>query len=152
MRASLGNSSLSYASTVKHFARPPASTAPESHIFELDNSGRASPAPSNASSETLVDAPLDTATHQILVIDNRGVGHSDCPSGLYTTKGMARDTREVMRFVGWLEDGEEKGEMGEGKVDIVGVSLGGMIAMGESLDLCSMRGRPLTLLAQNSPP
>ncbi len=67
------------------------------------------------------------------MIDNRGVGHSDCPAGLYTVKGMARDAREVMRFVGWLEEGEEgKGEQGEGeKVDVVGVSLGGMIAMGE---------------------
>ncbi|KAJ1925214.1 hypothetical protein IWQ60_004707 [Tieghemiomyces parasiticus] len=55
--------------------------------------------------------------YQVLVLDSRGAGWSDTPSGLYTTKTMAHDVLGLLDHVGWTAD-----------VHVVGVSLGGMVA------------------------
>lgn len=55
--------------------------------------------------------------YQLLVFDNRGVGNSDSPKGLYKTSEMALDTVELLDHVGW-----------EKEVHVIGVSMGGMVA------------------------
>ncbi|KAL1924134.1 uncharacterized protein VTP21DRAFT_7169 [Calcarisporiella thermophila] len=56
--------------------------------------------------------------YSILIIDNRGVGHSDIPIRLYySVKGMAKDAIAVLEKVGWTGD-----------IHLVGHNLGGMIA------------------------
>ncbi|KAG6375904.1 alpha beta-hydrolase [Boletus reticuloceps] len=54
-----------------------------------------------------------------LVFDNRGVGMSGSPCGLYSTSGMAEDTLCLLDYLQWTEDRS---------LHVVGVSLGGMIA------------------------
>ncbi|KAF8526843.1 alpha/beta-hydrolase [Hysterangium stoloniferum] len=58
-----------------------------------------------------------TGKHSVLVFDNRGVGNSDVPNGLYTTSQMAEDTIDLLDYVGWNDS-----------IHVVGSSLGGMIA------------------------
>ncbi|GAA5888792.1 hypothetical protein JCM16303_003014 [Sporobolomyces ruberrimus] len=60
--------------------------------------------------------------YSTLVFDNRGVGHSDSPSGAYKTSEMAKDVEELLQHVGWIDREEEK-------LNVVGVSMGGMIAL-----------------------
>ncbi|TPX38185.1 hypothetical protein SmJEL517_g00246 [Synchytrium microbalum] len=55
--------------------------------------------------------------YECCIFDNRGVGHSGQPRGLYTTKLMARDTYELLQHLGWTED-----------ICIVACSMGGFIA------------------------
>ncbi|KAF7322687.1 FACT complex subunit SPT16 [Mycena chlorophos] len=57
--------------------------------------------------------------YSILLLDNRGVGHSTTPRGPYTTKGMAEDVIVLLDYLDWKADRD---------LHIVGVSLGGMIA------------------------
>ncbi|KDR74369.1 hypothetical protein GALMADRAFT_250247 [Galerina marginata CBS 339.88] len=54
-----------------------------------------------------------------LVFDNRGVGNSGYPRGPYTTSGMAEDVICLLDYLGWT---------GERELNVVGISLGGMIA------------------------
>lgn len=64
-----------------------------------------------------------------LVFDNRGVGHSDSPKGAYRTSDLAMDTVELLKFIGWIDDDEnEGGEVEKNSLNVVGVSMGGMIA------------------------
>ncbi|RKO83040.1 hypothetical protein BDK51DRAFT_50348 [Blyttiomyces helicus] len=50
--------------------------------------------------------------YSCLVFDNRGVGLSDCPEGRYTTSEMAKDTYELLVYLGWKSN-----------VHVVGVSM-----------------------------
>ena len=58
-------------------------------------------------------------TYSVLIVDNRGIGGSDKPLVRYSTSEMARDVVEVLDHVGWTRDRE---------LNVVGISLGGMIA------------------------
>lgn len=57
--------------------------------------------------------------YSVLLVDNRGIGGSDKPLARYSTSEMARDVVEVLDHVGWT---------GERELNVVGISLGGMIA------------------------
>lgn len=54
-----------------------------------------------------------------LIFDNRGIGESDKPLLRYTTSEMAKDVIELLDHVGWTADRS---------VNVVGISMGGMIA------------------------
>jgi len=56
------------------------------------------------------------AGYRVLRFDNRGVGSSSAPAGPYTTRQFAQDTKALMDSLGITN------------VDMVGVSMGGMIA------------------------
>lgn len=58
--------------------------------------------------------------YSVLVLENRGFGNSDAPKERYKTSDMAVDVFEVLKHIGWLE---------ERSVHMVGVSMGGMIAL-----------------------
>lgn len=58
--------------------------------------------------------------YSICVFDNRGVGNSDCPRGPWRTSELAEDAVVLLDHLGWHE---------ARNIDLVGVSLGGMIAM-----------------------
>ena len=53
---------------------------------------------------------------RVIVLDNRGVGRSDCPTPPWSTADMADDVAAVLR------------ESGAQRADVFGISLGGMIA------------------------
>ncbi|CEI94695.1 hypothetical protein RMCBS344292_08900 [Rhizopus microsporus] len=55
----------------------------------------------------------ETGQYSVLVFDNRGVGHSDAPIGLYSTSQMAQDALELLDHVGWHD-----------RVHLVGISMG----------------------------
>ncbi|EFA79118.1 hypothetical protein PPL_07943 [Heterostelium album PN500] len=55
--------------------------------------------------------------YQICIFDNRGIGKSDTPNYNYSSNHMARDGLELMDHLGWQQ------------AHIVGVSMGGMIAL-----------------------
>ncbi|KAI0933150.1 hypothetical protein AcV7_004707 [Taiwanofungus camphoratus] len=58
--------------------------------------------------------------YSIVVFDNRGVGNSGVPRGPYTTSGMAEDVVALLDYIGWTAERD---------LHIVGISLGGMIAL-----------------------
>ena len=62
----------------------------------------------------------DGEKYSVLIFDNRGMGESDIPLSRYSTSEMARDVLEVLEWVGWR---------GERECHVVGISMGGMIAM-----------------------
>lgn len=78
--------------------------------------------------------------YSVLILDNRGVGGSDKPVGRYSTETMAKDVIEVLDHVGWT---------GEREVNLVGISLGGMIAQ-EVAHAVPSRLRSLTLLSTSA--
>ena len=57
--------------------------------------------------------------YSCLILDNRGMGESDKPLNRYSTSDMARDTLEVVDYLGWTE---------KRQLHVIGVSMGGMIA------------------------
>lgn len=81
--------------------------------------------------------------YSTLVFDNRGVGHSDSPKGAYKTSEMAKDIVELLQEVGWIKEGEE----GEADLNVVGVSMGGMIAL-ELVSLVSLCQRSFPFLSR----
>lgn len=66
------------------------------------------------------DRDDDEQGYSICVFDNRGVGNSDCPRGPWRTSELADDAISLLDYLGWKE---------EKNIDLVGVSLGGMIAL-----------------------
>ncbi|KAI0736621.1 Alpha/Beta hydrolase protein [Fomitopsis betulina] len=58
--------------------------------------------------------------YSLLVLDNRGVGNSSTPRGPYTTSAMAEDIIVLLDYVGWTAEHD---------LHVVGVSMGGMIAL-----------------------
>lgn len=60
----------------------------------------------------------ETGKYTVLIFENRGMGLSDAPGGLYSTSQMARDVIDLLDHFGWKD-----------KVHIDGVSMGGMIAL-----------------------
>ena len=75
--------------------------------------------------------------YSVLIFDNRGVGESDKPYSRYSTHEMARDAVELMDHVGWTE---------ERQINLVGISLGGMISQ-EIACLIPTRLQSLSLLS-----
>ncbi|GAA6062271.1 hypothetical protein JCM10212_000931 [Sporobolomyces blumeae] len=67
-------------------------------------------------------------SYSVLVFDNRGVGHSDSPRGAYKTSELAKDTVELLEHLHWVGKGKVGGEHESANLNIVGVSMGGMIA------------------------
>lgn len=57
--------------------------------------------------------------YSVLIFDNRGIGESDKPFMRYTSSEMALDVIELLDLVGWTNQRE---------LNILGISLGGMIA------------------------
>ncbi|KAG5989714.1 hypothetical protein E4U54_004259 [Claviceps lovelessii] len=78
--------------------------------------------------------------YSVLVFDNRGVGRSGAPVGRYTTSEMARDVVELLDHVGWTSLRQ---------VNVVGISLGGMIAQ-ELACLMPRRIQSLSLICTSS--
>lgn len=74
--------------------------------------------------------------YSVLVLDNRGIGASDKPLGRYSTSEMARDVLDVLDHVGWTA---------ARSVNVVGISLGGMVAQ-ELACAAPRRLQSLTLL------
>ena len=65
-------------------------------------------------------APLAEAlakNRPVLVFDNRGIGESEIPEGPYTIQEMAEDTLALIQHLGWST------------VQLMGISMGGMIAI-----------------------
>lgn len=58
-----------------------------------------------------------SSQYTVLVLDNRGVGNSDSPIGIYSSSEMAKDTLELLDHLEWTSN-----------VNCVGSSMGGMIA------------------------
>ncbi|EQC36107.1 hypothetical protein SDRG_06224 [Saprolegnia diclina VS20] len=66
---------------------------------------------------TLLDPSSPSARrYQFVTFDNRGVGGTDHPSGLYTTSMLANDALQLLDHLGWHH------------AHIVGMSMGGMIS------------------------
>ncbi|DBA05355.1 TPA: hypothetical protein N0F65_007517 [Lagenidium giganteum] len=72
-------------------------------------------------------------TLQVLTFDNRGIGDSEYPYGIYTTSLMAQDALGLMDYLGWQQ------------AHIVGQSLGGMISL-ELAHMAPKRVRSLSLI------
>jgi pimeloyl-ACP methyl ester carboxylesterase len=76
-------------------------------------------------------------SYQVCILENRGVGRSSSPVGLYSTKRLARDVYELMVFLGWE------------RFHLVGLSMGGMIALELSFMLMN-RVKSLSLLVTHA--
>ncbi|RMZ91319.1 hypothetical protein DV736_g1435, partial [Chaetothyriales sp. CBS 134916] len=86
--------------------------------------------------------------YSVLVFDNRGVGKSDKPSTRYSTSEMAYDLVDLLVHIGWL-DASYQPTQGQ-KLNIIGVSMGGMIA--QELGLILPQGTLNTLVLCSTAP
>ncbi len=86
--------------------------------------------------------PSKGTTYSSLVFDNRGMGRSSKPTSRYSTSEMAKDVVELLDSLGWT---------GERELNIVGASMGGMIAQELAL-LPGMAWRINSLLLVSTAP
>ncbi|KAI8640273.1 Alpha/Beta hydrolase protein, partial [Parasitella parasitica] len=75
----------------------------------------------------------ESGDYTVIVFDNRGMGFSDAPLGLYSTSQMAVDALELLDHFDWKSN-----------VHLVGISMGGMISL-EMADADPHRFQSLTL-------
>ncbi|CEP06822.1 hypothetical protein [Parasitella parasitica] len=75
----------------------------------------------------------ESGDYTVIVFDNRGMGFSDAPLGLYSTSQMAVDALELLDHFHWKSN-----------VHLVGISMGGMISL-EMADADPHRFQSLTL-------
>ncbi|KAF2275810.1 alpha/beta-hydrolase [Westerdykella ornata] len=77
-----------------------------------------------------------------LILDNRGIGESDKPLRRYSTSEMAKDVIEVLDALGWT---------GKRQLNLIGISMGGMIA--QEMNLINRANlflpKPLTTQLEN---
>ncbi|KAF9958572.1 hypothetical protein BGZ65_001325 [Modicella reniformis] len=93
--------------------------------------------------EPVVEHFAKNPEYTTVFFDNRGVGRSDAPKGLYATSQMAKDTLELLDALGWTEN-----------VNVASVSMGGMISL-EMVHADPSRFSSLVLTSTNagrSPP
>ena len=67
-------------------------------------------------------------TYSSLVFDNRGMGKSDKPSCRYSTSEMAKDVLDLLIHLGWVPSSSPADTTTLPPLNIIGVSMGGMIA------------------------
>jgi 3-oxoadipate enol-lactonase len=70
--------------------------------------------------EPVVDALA--GRHEVILFDNRGIGESDAPGGLYSVRMLAEDAVAVLDAAGLK------------RANVLGTSLGGMVALQLALD------------------
>ncbi|EPB85593.1 hypothetical protein HMPREF1544_07586, partial [Mucor circinelloides 1006PhL] len=75
----------------------------------------------------------ENGDYTVIVFDNRGMGFSDAPVGLYSTSQIAVDAPELLDYFQWKSN-----------VHLVGISMGGMISL-EMADAEPTRFQSLTL-------
>ncbi|CDS05723.1 hypothetical protein LRAMOSA08251 [Lichtheimia ramosa] len=80
-----------------------------------------------------VDYLARSGKYSVVIFDNRGMGHSDSPLGIYSTSQMAQDALILLDHLGWTR-----------RVHLVGISMGGMISL-EMVDAAPARFLSLTL-------
>ncbi|KAI9249605.1 Alpha/Beta hydrolase protein [Helicostylum pulchrum] len=80
----------------------------------------------------------ETGKYTVIVFDNRGMGFSDSPIGIYSTSQMAVDALELLDHFKWNSG-----------VHLVGISMGGMISL-EMADAEPLRFQSLTLTSTTS--
>ncbi|GJJ67979.1 hypothetical protein EMPS_00325 [Entomortierella parvispora] len=68
--------------------------------------------------EPVVEHFSKNPEYTTVFFDNRGIGFSDAPKGLYSTSQMAQDTLDLLDALDWKKD-----------IHVAGVSMGGMISL-----------------------